>query len=496
VQLTECQPSSHAVAVLTVLARALTAADTSWWKRWSAPFIQTNIAADMPYNPAKYRYSHYLAASLIQLHWRAAKGTAVQRNAEFWAQLIYDSEATGEASNGLQLRYWQSVCREIEAKLPPHKSRRQRILSSGDPRMARSDAAAVGQKLDQSVRTLTPEEARAGNEDQIADRARPKTNLLAPNLAFATGVALAPMSLNNTPAASTLHPICDPKACNEIRSRPQLGSANAIEPDADLPCTDRSVPVDVPRLDLSLVPNVAFAIGKTSAAQSRVGVGSGSDAARDARNFQVAPIGKSPRPVPRSSVGGSVPSTLPLHSARESPHLSPAQSTPQSSASNGMKDQTPPISSSQILGPVPAYGPVSPRYFLPRQTMTATPPQIHADLSPRYFLPRQTSSAAQPPMHTDRSPRYFVPRQTSSAAQPPMHTDRSPRYFVPRQTRSAASPPMHADLSPRITNAAHSVVSGASSGKVAAKPSTWTPRLVPAPTLASASEASGYYLTV
>jgi hypothetical protein len=55
---------------------------------------------------------------------------------------------------------------------------------------------------------------------------------------------------------------------------------------------------------------------------------------------------------------------------------------------------------------------------------------------------------------------------------------------------------MHADLSPRITNAAHSVVSGASSGKVAAKPSTWTPRLGPAPTLASASEASGYYLTV
>ena len=152
VQLTECQPSSHAVAVLTVLARALTAADTSWRKRWSAPFIQTTIAAEMPYNPAKYRYSHYLAASLIQLHWRAAKGTEAQCNPEFWVQLVHSSEATGEASNGLQLRYWQSVCRDIEAKLPPHHTTGQKMPLTGDPWMARSDTAAVGQRF----RTLTP----------------------------------------------------------------------------------------------------------------------------------------------------------------------------------------------------------------------------------------------------------------------------------------------------------------------------------------------------
>jgi hypothetical protein len=94
----------------------------------------------MVYQPEEYRYRHFYAAHLIQRHFRNYKkgeeaGNPFDADVDFWAQLIYDSREKRAAQTAeqrellfsqLQLKYWQSLCRGIEANMTHKKPPRAR----------------------------------------------------------------------------------------------------------------------------------------------------------------------------------------------------------------------------------------------------------------------------------------------------------------------------------------------------------------------------------
>ena len=160
-QIKECVPSPQAVGILYMVGAELSnvRCDLPWWKRWIAKYNQATLPDEIAYRPARYRYRHFYAARLIQLHFRNYKrgedaANLFDADVLFWARMIYDDGEDRRERNllfdNLQLKYWQALCRGIEAKLPfPQK---KTILET----ITRDDGACLvkGRKVMHSIRGL------------------------------------------------------------------------------------------------------------------------------------------------------------------------------------------------------------------------------------------------------------------------------------------------------------------------------------------------------
>ena len=162
-QIKECIPSPQAVGILYMVGAELSnvRSDLPWWKRWIAKYNQTTLPDEIAYRPARYRYRHFYAAQLIQLHFRNYKrgqdaGNLFDEDVLFWARMIYDDpEDRREREllfDILQVKYWQALCRGIEAKLPPPQKKTIPSLET----ITRDDGACLvkGRKVMHSIRGL------------------------------------------------------------------------------------------------------------------------------------------------------------------------------------------------------------------------------------------------------------------------------------------------------------------------------------------------------